>query len=228
MTTQIATSVVGRRTVTCVAAMIAVAGLGAQVAKPTVPPVEKVGDSQFRIGQVRIDTSRREVSVSGTVNAGVKVLEFIANTRSKRRAYESAVTLDADAIAYNAALLLIGLDPSRARGVPTRHFDPTTPEGDLVDIWLDCPRGECQHLPVERLMYDQEKKEALSGGTWVYTGSAFLPDGRYMADDGGVIIGFVHDPSSIIEYTGTGALNRFGAIVPNPTLGLPQIGRAHV
>ena len=69
-------------------------------------------------------------------------------------------------------------------------------------------------------MYDEQKKETLSGGTWIYTGSAFKQDGRYLADDGGVIVGFVHDPASIIEYAGKGALNRYGAIVPNPTLGL--------
>jgi hypothetical protein len=185
------------------------------------PAIERLGDKLYKIGSIRVDTAKKEISVPGKVNADVMVLEFIANTRSGMRAYESAVTLDSDAVTFNTALVLIGLDPTHARGIPTAHFDPATPEGDAVDIWLDCPGKECQRFPAERLMYDRETKETLSGGAWVYTGSSFYPNGVYRAEEGGVTIGFVHDPASIIEYTGQGALRRFGWIVPNPTLGVP-------
>lgn len=192
----------------------------AQNAPAPPPAVERLGDKLFRIGQIRVDVAKRELTVSGMVNPDVRALEFIANPKDGHKAYESALSLDTNAVTFNAALLMIGLDPKNARNAPTRHFDPATPEGDVVEIWFECQNAACAKTPAERLMYDQQKNEVLSGGAWVYTGSGFFPDGGYMADVQGVLIGFVHEPASIIEYTGKGALNRFGFIVPNPMLGL--------
>ena len=194
--------------------------VNAQTPAPPPPAVEKIGDSLFRIGQVTIDAAARRVSVPGRVNENVMQLEFIANTQGGHKSYESALTMDTSATSFNAALILIGLDPTHARDVPKFHFDPATPQGDRVEIWVECPNHECQRFPAERLMYDKETKQEFSGGGWVYTGSSFVPDGPYWAELDGVIVGFVHDPASIIEYTGTGALGRFGRIVTNPNLGI--------
>lgn len=194
--------------------------LRAQTPDTRPPAVEKVGDNLFRIGQIKIDVANRQVSVSGRVNENVMQLEFLTNTQGGHKAYESAITLASSATAFNAALLMIGLDPAHARNVPRYHFDPLVPEGDRVEIWVECPGGECQRFPIERLMYDKEKKQELTGGSWVYTGSAFIPNGPYWAELDGVIMGFVHDPASIIEYSGSAALNRFGFVVINPGLGI--------
>jgi hypothetical protein len=194
-----------------------------QINSPTKPaPIEKVGANQYRLGKVRVDTAKSEVSVSGKTNPSVMTLEFIANTKDGWRAYESAVSLDTDAITFNAALLLIGLDGSRVKGVPKFHFDPTALSGDVVTISLECPGGECQRMPAERLMFDREKKEAVSGGKWIYTGSSFVPDGRFAADIGAVLIGFVHDPATVIEYSSGAGLGNYGQIVVNPNLGIPE------
>jgi hypothetical protein len=209
----------------CLAALAAVtlpaaAALAQQPSETRPPAVEKLGDNKFRIGQIMVDAAARQVSVPGRVNENVMQLEFIANALGGNKAYESALTLETSATAFNLALVLIGLDPAHARNVPKYHFDPATPEGDQVEIWVECPRKECERFPAERLMYDKERKQELSGGGWVYTGSSFIPNGPYRAELDGVLVGFVHDPSSIIEYTGGGALNRFGRIVTNPGLGI--------
>jgi hypothetical protein len=188
--------------------------------KTDQPPVERLSEDVLRVGRIRVDLMNREIDVSGTINKNVMVLEFVANTLGGMKAYESAVTLDTDAIAFNTALVLIGLDKSHVRGAPAHHFDPAVPEGDLVDVSVECPGGECHHIPAEQLMFDREKNEVLTGGSWVYTGSSFIPNGPYRAELDGVLIGFVHDPASIIEYTGSAALGRFGKIVLNPKLGV--------
>ena len=59
----------------------------------TLAAVQKLGPSAYRLGDVRVDTALREVSVSGTVN-DVQVLEFVANTKGGYKAYESALTLE--------------------------------------------------------------------------------------------------------------------------------------
>jgi hypothetical protein len=181
--------------------------------------VQKVGPDQYRVGSITVDTQKREVSVPGRVNEAT-VLEFVANTVNGTKAYESALTLDADGATFNTALLLIGLDPTRAR-VPTKHFDPIPPAGDPVQISVEWQIGSRrERVPIETLLYDKRTSRTLPEGPWVYTGSSFI-DGKYVADLDGVLIGFVHSPAPIIENPREGAVGAFGAVVLNPNLGLP-------
>jgi len=70
--------------------------------------------------------------VRGTVTEA-KTLEFIASTKGGFKGYESALELDTNAISFNLALILIGLDREHAVH-PRRHFDPIPPKGDPVEI----------------------------------------------------------------------------------------------
>ena len=184
------------------------------------PPVERLGPSLFRVGSIRVDTAKRLITLTGKVNDGVSTLEYIANTSNGMKAYETALTLDTDAYAFNTSLLLIGLDQSRTKNFPRGHFDPNVPDGDKVEIFIECPNGECKRLPAEQLIYDNERKQAVSGASWVYTGSTFLRDGRYLAHLDGVLVSFSHDPASIIELGAGAGLSKYGSIVMNPSLGL--------
>jgi hypothetical protein len=162
------------------------------------------------------------VSVPGKINP-VSTLEFVACTRDGMKAYESAVALDTYAINFNAALLLIGLDSKHGRA-PKEHFDPATPEGDLVEVWVEGKAdGKPFRVPADALLFDREKKEPVSGSKWVYTGSTFLPgnpDPRFLAEEDGVLIGFVHSPAPLIEQAVGSGVARYGRIVLNPDLGL--------
>jgi hypothetical protein len=192
----------------------------AQEPAPKPPVVEKLGNGQIRLGRIHVDTVKREIAVPGHMN-DVTVLEFVANTRGGLKAYESAVTLETDGITFNAALLLIGLDRANAR-VPTRHFDPEPPAGDPVELWIewDGPGGAKQRVRVEQLIYDRSTNETMPEGPWVYTGSSFYPDGRYLADADGVLIGFVHSPAPVIESPRGAGIEKYGSIILNPKLGL--------
>ena len=191
-----------------------------QEAPPKPPVVEKIGKDQIRIGQIMVDTAKREISVQGTVN-DVTVLEFVANTLGGLKAYESAVTLNTDGVTFNAALLLIGLDRANAR-VPTRHFDPEQPAGDPVELWIEWEGADKrpQRVRAEQLIFDRTTNETMAEGPWVYTGSSFHPDGRYVADADGVLIGFVHSPAPVIEHQRGAGIDRYGSIILNPKLGL--------
>jgi hypothetical protein len=194
--------------------------------KPSTPPdtagkapVERVGPDSYRVGSIQVDTAKRIVSVRGGVNQ-VQVLEFLANARGGMKAYETALTLDADAISFNLALVLVGLEKSHAR-TSTRHFDPAPVSGDPVEIMVSWVKdGQPQRAPIERLLYDKTAKEVLPPSDWVYTGSTFTPEGRYLAEVEGTLIGFAHTPSSVIESARGIGLGRYGSIVLNPDLGL--------
>jgi hypothetical protein len=182
-------------------------------------PIEKLGDNLYRLGIMRIDTAKHEVTLPGKINPA-ESLEFVANTKSQFRAYESAIHVDEFALNFNVAMLLIGLD--KANSTSARyHFDPTAPKGDQVEIWVEWTSGnETKRVRAEDLFWDVEKKEKFPHSPWVYTGSEVLSTGSYLAEVDGVLIGFVHDPASIIEWTGGNGLGRFGFIKLDPKTGL--------
>ena len=186
---------------------------------PPIAAVERLGPNLYAIGRLRVDAANREVSVSGRSN-DVTTLEFVANSMDGHKAYESALTLDTNAVAFNTALLLIGLDVKHAK-VPTQHFDPVAPQGDPVEIWVEWTSGsDRKRVRAEQLLFDKRTNQPLPEGPWVYTGSSFLGP-RYLAELDGVLIGFVHSPSPIIENPRAGAVNAYGSVVFNKSLGLP-------
>lgn len=183
-------------------------------------PLERLGPDLYRVGAIKVDTARRELTVAGTLNQ-VTVLEFVANARGGMKAYETALTLDTDAINFNVALVLIGLDKGRATPAK-QHFDPNPVSGDPVELTIEWQAGrKKRRAPIETLLFDRSTNEALPPGEWVYTGSTFTPDGRYLAAVEGTLIGFAHTPSSVIESAKGVALGRYGSIVLNPKLQLP-------
>jgi hypothetical protein len=189
---------------------------------PAQPTIEKLGDGLLRVHNIRVDTKAREISVPGRINrdmTGTTTLEFVANVAGHGKAYETPIAAETDAVAFNAALLLIGLDPKNAR-VPTRHFDPVPPAGDAVEVLIEWTKtGATKRVPVEDLLWDQRARRSMTKTPWVYTGSSFY-EGKYLASMDGVLIGFVHSPAPIIENAGAGAVDAFGSIVFNTRLGL--------
>jgi hypothetical protein len=208
--------------------LLAVVGILASLQVPSPAPVprpavQKLGPDLYQIGPaIRVDTAKREVSVSGRLNEGVEILEFVANTMNGAKAYESALTLHTDAISFNAALLLIGLDP--ARGKPSkRQFDTEPPAGDPVDIIVEAKLPTPRQFRVEELLFDNRTKTTIPPGPWVYTGSTMIDSGlgpKYLAELDGVVIGLMHGPQAIIDNPRNDAVHGYGSIVLNPKLGV--------
>ena len=182
------------------------------------PSVEKIGDGLYRIGQLRIDTNKRELIAPATIN-DVPIIEFLANTKGGLKDYESALTVESDAITFNAALILLGLDP--ARGRPSKfQFDTATPDGDPVELHIDI---NGKRIRAEQLLLDQRSKKTLAIGPWVYTGSTFYDNGIskvFMAEQDGVLVGLMHGPAAIIENPRNDAVDGYGHFVINQGLGI--------
>ena len=189
-------------------------------AQTTAPRVERIGPNLMRLGQVRVDTQAREVSVSGHIN-DVTLLEWLANTVGGFKEYESAISADTDAVTFNTALLLIGLDRSHAPA-PTDRFDQFMPSGDPVELWVEWnERSQRKRVRAEQLILDKRTQTTFPEGVWVYTGSNFLPSAGYMAALDGVLIGFVHSPAPIIENPSPSAVGAYGSVVLNKELIAP-------
>jgi len=118
-------------------------------------------------------------------------------TKGAMKAYEATLELDAPAVAFNVACIVIGLDASHAT-LPAYHFDPKVLTGDAVDLevrWVD--GGEPRQHPLGELLLN---RNAPVTHDWIYVGSSFMPDGRYLAEYYGTLIGAVHDTESIVQH----------------------------
>jgi hypothetical protein len=189
-------------------------------AKFPQPEVKDLGNQRYQVGQIEIDKAEKSFTVPGSVIRQMPPVEFVAVTKGGHKAYESLLELNANAFEFNLACILIGLDAKKAKA-PQFHFDKAPAEGDAVELsvaWTQA--GKTTTVPAGEILAgpgDKAKDE------WVYTGSRFTPDGRYLAQQDGTLIGFVHDPSSIIEHrTGIG-LNAFGSIQGKKEA-LPAVG----
>ena len=80
------------------------------------------------------------------------------------KAYESALTIDTNAVTFNAAMLMIGLDKEHAQSADASISIRCRPEGDRVALWIDWTRaGVPVRTPVEQLLFDSESAPAGSG-----------------------------------------------------------------
>jgi hypothetical protein len=185
---------------------------------PAPSPVERLGADQVKIGDILVDTAKKEFSVRGVVN-DVPFLEFLANTKGGWKSYESALELETNAVNFNVACLLIGLDPAGAV-TARQQFDDRPPQGHPVELFVEWDEGgKRRRVRAEQLIYNRATKQTLPDGPWAYTGSTFLDGNRYMAESEGVLVGFMHTPAPIIE-SPRAFIGSWGDSVINPTLNL--------
>jgi hypothetical protein len=191
-------------------------------AKPT-PAIEDLGGQRYRLGNIIIHKDKGYFDVTGKVVRIEQPLEFLAVAKGGYKAYESLFELNANAVDFNVACILIGLDKEKGKA-PEMHFDSNPSQGDAVTISVIIGSGDKMktYTAAEMLV---EGSRVVKNNDWTFTGSSFSPDGQYMAEMDGTLIGFVHDPSSIIEHHLGVGLNKYGAVGANRNI-TPPVGTA--
>lgn len=189
--------------------------------KAQTPTAESLGNGKYRIGSITVDTDLKEITIPGVWHMNEGTIEYIASVKGGHKLYETILEMDANAYEFNLSLILIGLDQKKGKAAKF-HFDPASPEGDQVEIWVEWENGGKKNsLRAEELIYDAGKKAALSTMQWVYTGSTILENGQYMAQMDGILIGFVHDPAAIIDAATDSGLVPYGMLVINKKVAPP-------
>ena len=191
--------------------------------QPPEPVVEDLGGGRYRIGSIEVDRPGRSFSVPGRIielSQEEMPLEFLVIARGGPKDYESLLEMDADAFEFNLACILLGLDQKNAV-LPRGRFDPEPADGDPVELWVSWEAdGAVVRKPVGALLQISTGEDVVED--WVYTGSFFFQDGRYAAQLIGLLVGFVHDPESIIQHRGGLGLSHYGAVTYRRSAGPPS------
>ena len=204
---------------------LCIASVGAQAPESEVP-IKELGDGRYQVGRIIVDKPARSFSVEAKLIHTEDPLEYLAVARRGVKDYESLLELRTRGLHFNIACILIGLDDT---GVvhPQFQFDETVVEGPEVSIKI---RWEGDDGSVEIDAADALRIVGAPDGPpretrWIYTGSAMYPSDppTYLADSSGSLIGFVHDPMTVIEHQLGLGIGAYGSILGNTDI-LPPIG----
>lgn len=185
-------------------------------------PVEKIGDERYRIGDIVIDRGTSSLSVPGRILHIGDALEYLAVSAGGMKEYESLLELSTSPGDFNLACILIGLDEENSVK-PRYQFDEREAQGQRVSVLLS---WESEGKMVTASGSDVLKVGAnkFEDDSWVYIGSSTGNYGKeFMADAGGTLIGFVHDPYSIIDHKNGAGIGNYGLVTGNEEI-LPAEG----
>jgi len=190
----------------------------------TAPAMKPLGGERYRIGGIVVDRKARKMTIPARVHVVDKPLEYLLTVKGGMKEYESLLETDVTGTELNLACILLGLERDKSQD-PYAQFSQGRVSGPRVDIMLRRKDGgRTTSVPAADVLFDGGQK-APEPVEWVYTGSlTHDQDGnRFGADVTGTLIGFVHDPNTIIESTVGLGVGAYGSVNGNAAL-LPPTG----
>ncbi len=197
-------------------------GMSALAAEDTTTtPVEKLGGERYRIGEITVDREASSFSVPGKILHLTDALEYLAVSKGGMKEYESLLELETSPGDFNLACILVGLDDENSVK-PRFQFDENKAQGQRVEVVVSWEQdGKVVSVSGENLL--KLGDAAFDDDHWVYIGSATGNYGKeFMADAGGTLIGFVHDPYSVIDHANGAGIGNYGLVTGNEEI-LPPV-----
>lgn len=178
------------------------------------PEIKPLGEDRFQIDRLVVDRRTRRITVPGKVHAAGKPLEYLAGTAKGVKAYETLFDLEVMPTAFKLACILIGLERDPRAAEVNRNLRDVRFGGSRVEIWIAWGEGaQRKRVPAAEALLNPESGIAPAQVEWVYTGSPATerPEGLPL-DQVGMLIGFIHDPHTVIEAASALGLGAYGSI----------------
>jgi len=187
------------------------------------PAMKPLGGERYQIGNIVVDRKARQMTIPARVHVVDRPLEYLLTAKGGMKEYESLLETDASGTELNLACILLGLERDKTQEAYVQ-FSQKRVSGPRVDIMLSRKDGDrTTSVAAAEVLFDtgQKAREPID---WVYTGSQKdSQDGRFAADVTGTLIGFVHDPNTIIESAMGLGIGAYGSVNGNTAL-LPPAG----
>ena len=195
----------------------------APAAAAAAPAMKPLGGERYQIGNIVVDRKARQMTIPARVHVVDRPLEYLLTAKGGMKEYESLLETDVTGTELNLACILLGLERDKTQE-PYLQFSQKRVSGPRVDIVLKRMDGDRKtSVPAADVLFDSGQK-APEPVEWVYTGSQkHWQDDRFAADVTGTLIGFVHDPNTIIESAMGLGIGAYGSVNGNTAL-LPPAG----
>jgi hypothetical protein len=196
-----------------------------QTPAPRIGDLKPLGNDRFQIGNIVVDKRARNFTVPGRVNVLGKPLEYLATSTGGMKAYEALLELDATGSEFNLACILVGLERSPNQAAFQRYSREAL-AGKRAALYIAWSDGATRRrLSAADALHNPQTGVKAASIDWVYVGSpASKPGGPFAADVTGTLVGFVHDPTSVIESLGGVGIGAYGSVQGN--MALPPVGSA--
>jgi hypothetical protein len=183
--------------------------------------LKSLGKNRYQVGAIIVDKSGHRLVVPAHVaHLGEAPLEYLAVTKGGLKAYETLLEADASGSELNLALILLGFDAEHSSHLAFQ-FDRNLPGGQTATIQIRWRSGE---VSADEALLSDEQRKTIAPAVWVYLGSFTPPNGgRFAADAGGTLIGFVHDPGCLIDHRLGLGIGAYGSVRGN-TVRMPPVG----
>ena len=165
---------------------------------------EKISENVHRLGNVVLDTSKREVTVPGEINiVGADAnIEFFACGKLGKT-HESILIVDAEPVHILTALAALELEPGRNLAV---EGDPRVPTGAPVEIWVQWNQNDAViSRRARELVWNAFTEQPMQKTPWVFTGGR-IKNNQLTSQLFHNIIAVYRDPDSLFNHplpTGT-------------------------
>ncbi len=176
----------------------------------TVPKMEKVSETEFKIGQVSFNPKDKSFSVPAQVNMQEGLIEY-ALCMPHGKTHEALFLTPADPFHMSVVTKLLGfkpfkgLFPERDENLEWKPY--VKPErkqllDNLVQIDVSWKKdGKTVTMPLSDLLTFKNTKQTLASHEWVLTDS-LIYNKTYQASVIGDVIAIFGDPNSFIAYSG--------------------------
>jgi len=196
-----------------------------QAPAPRIGELKPLGKDRFQIGSIVVDKRARTFAVPGRVHVLGKPLEYLATTKGGWKQYEALLELDATGSEFNLACILVGLERP-ANQAAFERYSRAPLAGQRAALYIAWTEGaKRRKLSAAEALSNPRPGVKAEPIDWVYLGSPeSQPGGPFAADVTGTLVGFVHDPTSVIESVGGVGIGAYGSVQGNTAL--PPVGSA--
>jgi hypothetical protein len=190
---------------------------------PAAPLMKPLGGERYQIGQIVVDRKARRMTLPARVHILDRPLEYLLTTTRGMKEYETLLEADVSGTEFNLACILLGLERDKSVE-PYQQFSQKRLTGPRVEISITRKDGgKAVTMSAADALFDAGQKSP-EPVEWVYIGSQKnWQDDRYAADVTGTLIGFVHDPNTVIDSTMGLGIGAYGSVNGNADR-LPAVG----
>jgi hypothetical protein len=176
-----------------------------------VTAMKELSPGVFQIGKIRLDKNKRTVTFPGKLNMSKDLIEYLLVTPDGST-HESLLTSEIQPTDLQFVMLLLdakgaGLLTPQPDASPPGQIDAqylkTAPrlKGDNISITVGWKTqdGSEKVVALEDLLMHADTKKPATRGPWIYNGSMFGADGKFLAQQLGCFISVVTNPAALIN-----------------------------
>ena len=167
--------------------------------------IRKLSDTEFALGEIKINAETKTVSFPATLKIVKGPLEYLI-VNEAGSAHEALFITKVNAFELNVALLLTGFKPSETffRKTKPDSFPEVVkgakiaPESSFTVVvdWTD-EGGKARTNSAEDWVYNLDSKASATPGAWAYTGSLLNQNGDLAAQVSGNILALYVDANAL-------------------------------